>query len=146
MSNISLAVRHYMSNRLANLRENQDITEVVTIFTERNLFGGVVVDNLGNLIGILSVTDCIDAALRAGNHSGWRGTVGERMSRDIRTVDAEDNILDVAKMFNHPIEFVSPRPGDRSSGLADISSAKNILGYTPRYNLSEYINEQMRKV
>jgi predicted transcriptional regulator len=99
MSNISLAVRHYMSNRLANLRENQDITEVVTIFTERNLFGGVVVDNLGNLIGILSVTDCIDAALRAGYHSGWRGTVGERMSRDIRTVDAEDNILDVAKMF-----------------------------------------------
>ncbi|QTR51326.1 CBS domain-containing protein [Candidatus Thiothrix anitrata] len=99
MSNISLAVRHYMSNRLATLRENQDITEVVTIFTERNLFGGVVVDNLGNLIGILSVTDCIDAALRAGYHSGWRGTVGERMSRDIRTVDAQDNILDVAKMF-----------------------------------------------
>jgi len=58
----------------------------------------------------------------------------------------ERSVLDVAKMFNHPIEFVSPRPGDRSSGLADISSAKNILGYTPRYNLSEYINEQMRKV
>ena len=99
MSKISLSVRHYMSNRLATLHENQDIREVVTIFTEHNLFGGAVVDNLGNLVGILSVTDCIDAALRAGYHSGWRGTVGERMSRDIRTVDAEDNILDVAKMF-----------------------------------------------
>ena len=88
MSKISLSVRHYMSNRLATLHENQDIREVVTIFTERNLFGGAVVDNLGNLVGILSVTDCIDAALRAGYHSGWR-----------RTVDAEDNILDVAKMF-----------------------------------------------
>ena len=99
MSKISLSVRHYMSTRLATVHENQDIREVVTIFTERNLFGGAVVDNLGNLVGILSVTDCIDAALRAGYHSGWRGTVGERMSRDIRTVDAEDNILDVAKMF-----------------------------------------------
>ena len=99
MSKISLSVRHYMSNRLATLHENQDNREVVTIFTELNLFGGAVVDNLGNLVGILSVTDCIDAALRAGYHSGWRGTVGERMSRDIRTVDAEDNILDVAKMF-----------------------------------------------
>ena len=99
MSKISLSVRHYMSKRLATLHENQDIREVVTIFTERNLVGGAVVDNLGNLVGILSVTDCIDAALRAGYHSGWRGTVGERMSRDIRTVDAEDNILDVAKMF-----------------------------------------------
>ena len=36
----------------------------------------------------------------------------------------EHSVLDVAKMFNHPIEFISPRPGDRSSGLADASSAK----------------------
>jgi predicted transcriptional regulator len=99
MAEVSLSVRHYMSNRLASLYEKQDIREAVKIFTERNLFGGAVVDNLGNLVGILSVTDCIDAALRSGYHSGWRGTVGERMSRDIRTVDAEENILNVAKMF-----------------------------------------------
>jgi CBS domain-containing protein len=88
-----------MSNRLATLNEKQDMREAVKIFTERNLFGGAVVDNLGNLVGILSVTDCIDVALHSGYNSGWRGTVGERMSRDIRTVDADDNILDVAKMF-----------------------------------------------
>jgi predicted transcriptional regulator len=99
MSNISLSVRDYMSNRLANLYEKQDIREAVKIFTERNLFGGAVMDHLGNLVGILSVTDCIDVALRSGYHSGWRGMVGERMSRDVRTVDADDNILDVAKMF-----------------------------------------------
>lgn len=99
MADVSLSVRHYMSNRLATLYERQDIREAVKVFTERNLFGGAVLDNLGNLVGILSVTDCIDVALRSGYHSGWRGTVGERMSRDIRTVDAEDSILDVAKMF-----------------------------------------------
>lgn len=99
MSNVSLSVRDHMSNRLATLREKQDIREAVKIFTERNLFGGAVVDNRGNLVGILSVTDCIDVALRTGYHSGWRGTVGDRMSRDIRTVDADDNILDVAEMF-----------------------------------------------
>ncbi len=99
MPNVSLSVRDYMSNRLASLREKQDIREAVKIFTERNLFGGAVEDNRGNLVGILSVTDCIDVALRSGYHSGWRGTVGERMSRDIRTVDADENILTVAKMF-----------------------------------------------
>lgn len=99
MAEISLSVRHYMSSRLATLYERQDIREAVKIFTERNLFGGAVMDNRGSLVGILSVTDCIDAALRSGYHSGWRGTVGEKMSRDIRTVDAEDSILDVAKMF-----------------------------------------------
>lgn len=101
MPNVSLSVRDYMSNRLATLHEKQDIREAVKVFTDRNLFGGAVVDNVGNLIGILSVTDCIDVALRSGFHSGWRGTVGDRMSRDIRTVDADDNILDVAKMFMH---------------------------------------------
>ena len=99
MPNVSLSVRDYMSNRLASLREKQDIREAVKIFTERNLFGGAVEDNRGNLVGILSVTDCIDVALRSGYHSGWRGTVGERMSRDIRTVDADENNLTVAKMF-----------------------------------------------
>ncbi|WP_028489553.1 CBS domain-containing protein [Thiothrix lacustris] len=99
MPSVSLSVRDYMSNRLATLNEKQDMREAVKIFTERNLFGGAVVDNLGNLVGILSVTDCIDVALHSGYNSGWRGTVGERMSRDIRTVDADDNILDVAKMF-----------------------------------------------
>ncbi|UJS24569.1 CBS domain-containing protein [Thiothrix winogradskyi] len=99
MAEVSLSVRHYMSNRLATLYENQDMREAVDIFTDRNLFGGAVMDNRGNLVGILSVTDCIDAALRSGYHSGWRGTIGEKMSRDVRTVDAEDSILDVAKMF-----------------------------------------------
>ena len=99
MPNVSLSVRDYMSNRLATLNEKQDLREAVKVFTERNLFGGAVMDNLGNLVGILSVTDCIDVALRSGYDSGWRGTVGERMSRDLRTVDADDNILEVAKMF-----------------------------------------------
>lgn len=99
MQNVSVSVRDYMSNRLATLREKQDIREAVKIFTERNLFGGAVVDNLGNLVGILSVTDCIDVALKSGYDSGWRGTVAERMSRDIRTVDADESILKVAKMF-----------------------------------------------
>lgn len=55
----------------------------------------------------------------------------------------EYSILDVAKMFNHQIEFIPQRPGDRPSGLADITLAKDILGYTPKYNLLEYINEKI---
>ncbi len=99
MPSVSLSVRHYMSNRLATLYENQDIREAVQIFTERDTFGGAVVNHLGNLVGILSVTDCIDVALQSGLNVDWRGTVGEKMSRDVRTVDAEENIFNVAKMF-----------------------------------------------
>ncbi len=99
MPKVSLSVRDHMSNRLATLFEHQDIREAVQIFAERNMFGGAVVNHLGNLVGILSVTDCIDVAMNSGWNVDWRGTVGEKMSRDVRTVDADEDIFKVAKMF-----------------------------------------------
>ncbi len=95
----SLSIRAYMSSRFATMTENQDIQEALRLFTERDLYGAAVVDNLGNLVGILSVTDCIDQALKSGYNPGWHGTVGSLMSPDVRTVDIDDNIVDVAKMF-----------------------------------------------
>ena len=99
MPKVATSVRDYMSSRVATLRENQNIREAVEVFTRNNVFSAVVVNNLGNLIGIVSVSDCIHIAMKAGYHNGWRGTVGELMSRDVRTVDADDNVINVAKMF-----------------------------------------------
>ena len=52
----------------------------------------------------------------------------------------EYSVLEVAAMFNQPIEFIPPRPGDRPRGLADIAHTKEVLGYNPKYNLKEYID------
>lgn len=94
-----LQVRNYMSTRFATLSENQDISEAITLFTERNLFGAAVLDNLGNMVGILSITDCLGEAIREGFDAGSHRKVSALMSRDVRTVDVDDNIMDVAKLF-----------------------------------------------
>lgn len=94
-----LQVRNYMSTRFATLSENQDVSEAITLFTERNLFGAAVLDNLGNMVGILSVTDCIGEAIREGFDAGSHRKVSALMSKDVRTVDVDDNVLDVAQMF-----------------------------------------------
>ncbi|CAA6825012.1 MAG: Signal transduction protein [uncultured Thiotrichaceae bacterium] len=94
-----LQVRNYMSTRFATLSERQDISEAITLFTERDLFGAAVLDNLGNMVGVLSVTDCIGEAIREGFDAGSHRKVSALMSKDVRTVDADDNILDVAKLF-----------------------------------------------
>lgn len=134
MAESSLSVREYMSNRLAILQEKQDIREAVQIFTERDLFGGAVLDNRGNLVGILSVTDCIDVAIRSGYHAGWRGTVGERMSADVRTVDADESILAVAKMFmGNPYRRYPVMDDNRVVGVItrlDVLKALKKLGET----------------
>lgn len=49
------------------------------------------------------------------------------------------SILEIAKAFNHPYEFIPPRRGDRPKGLANISHAKKILGYKPTMDVVDYI-------
>jgi CBS domain-containing protein len=58
-----------------------------------------VVDQQGNLVGLLSEKDCMRIALHAGYHSEAAGTVAEYMHTEVKTVDAERNIVDVAMMF-----------------------------------------------
>lgn len=94
-----LQVRNYMSPRFATVSEGQDISEAISLFTERNLFGAAVLDNLGNMVGILSVTDCIGEAIKEGFDAGSHRRISTLMSRDVRSVDVDDNILDVAQMF-----------------------------------------------
>ncbi|MEZ5536415.1 MAG: CBS domain-containing protein [Thiolinea sp.] len=94
-----LQVRNYMSRRFATLSEGQDVSEAIKLFTERDLFGAAILDNLGNMVGILSITDCIGEAIKEGFDAGAYRKISTLMSRDVRSVDVDDNILDVAKMF-----------------------------------------------
>ncbi|MEN9434175.1 MAG: hypothetical protein RLZZ422_1764 [Pseudomonadota bacterium] len=99
MPKVPTSVRDYMSSRVATLREDQNVREAVDVFTKYNVFSAVVLNNLGNLVGIVSVSDCIHVAIKSGYHAGWRGTVKEIMSPDVRTVEASENIMNVANMF-----------------------------------------------
>ncbi len=49
------------------------------------------------------------------------------------------SILEIAKAFNHPYEFIPPRKGERPSGLADIEQTKHELGYQPEHDIMNYI-------
>ena len=51
----------------------------------------------------------------------------------------EFSILEIAEAFDHPYVFISPRPGDRPNGLADISFTKERLGYNPKHKIMDYI-------
>jgi UDP-glucose 4-epimerase len=51
----------------------------------------------------------------------------------------EYSILEIAAAFDHPIEFIPPRPGDRKNGLAHIEHTSKTLGYKPTVNVIEYI-------
>ena len=61
--------------------------------------GAPVVDKRGNLVGILSERDCIKVALNASYYSEKGGKVSEFMSQEVKTINADASLLDVAEMF-----------------------------------------------
>lgn len=99
MTTPSLYVRDYMSSRFGTVQQDQDIREALQLLTEKDFYGAAVLDQLGNLVGIISVTDGIDFALKTGFDPNWRGTVGHLMATDVRTVEVNDNVMDIAERF-----------------------------------------------
>jgi len=95
----SSTVQAFMSSQTLTLKPDMDVLEAVRILTERGLPGAPVVDDLGNLVGLLAEKDCLEAVLKASYYEEWGGHVSEFMQKDVQTVDAELSIFDVAQLF-----------------------------------------------
>lgn len=99
MTPTSCLVKDYMARTLITFKPDTDVLDAVHELVKNRIAGAPVVDDEGNLIGMLSELDCMKVALNAGYHSHWGGPVSEFMSSDIKTVDAEMNIIDLAQVF-----------------------------------------------
>ena len=95
----SLNVGDYMTRSIMTFRPEQDVIAAARILAQRGFSGAPVVDDTGNLAGILSDTDCIRAMVKFGFDPDWRGLVSEFMSPNVETVELDDSILDVAQRF-----------------------------------------------
>ena len=94
-----VTVRDYMSAALITFTPDMDILAAINQLIEKRISGAPVVDRQGNLVGVLSEKDCLRVALHASYHGESTGTVAEYMHGEVKTVDAEANIADVAAMF-----------------------------------------------
>ena len=81
-------VRDYMATNLVTLTPEMEILRAVHLLLEHEFGGAPVVDNIGNLVGILTEKDCMKVVLNAGYHSEYGGRVAEFMSHDIKTMTA----------------------------------------------------------
>lgn len=95
----SLTVKEYMSKNIATLSPDTDIFEAIKMLVTNRISGAPVVDKRGNIVGILSDRDCLRVALNV-SYYGERGrAVGDYMERDVRVVDPDTSIIEVADMF-----------------------------------------------
>jgi len=95
----NVKVRDCMTAELITLDPSTEILRAVHTLIDNDIAGAPVVDNNGDLVGMLTERDCIEVLLQAGYHSEHGGPVSEYMSRNVECVEAEDNIVDAAKLF-----------------------------------------------
>ncbi|MGQ9425583.1 CBS domain-containing protein [Gilvimarinus sp. F26214L] len=93
----SIEVRDYMNPDPVKIDAGADVFEAISLIREHRISGLCVVDAEGQLVGVLSELDCLEAILSAAYDERTAvGTVGEYMTRDVVTANVNDDILKVA--------------------------------------------------
>ena len=99
MTEKSCLVKDYMAKTLVTFKPDTDVLDAVHVLVHNRIAGAPVVDDAGNLLGMLSELDCMKIALHAGYHGDWGGPVSDYMSDGVVTVDADMSIIDLAEEF-----------------------------------------------
>ena len=92
-------VKDYMSGDLVTFAPDTDVLDAIHELLKHRISGAPVVDNFGNIVGMLSEFDCMPIVLASGYHGDPGGPVSDLMETDVKTVDASMSIFDLAELF-----------------------------------------------
>lgn len=84
------------------------------------------------------VSDIIEANIAAMDYAG-------ELRGEIFNIGAGHNysINDIAQMISTQHQYIPDRPGEARETLADNTKAREILGWSPKYSLEDYIRESL---
>lgn len=94
-----ITAKEYMAANLVTFKKDQDMMSAIHKLLENSISGAPVIDNTGNICGLLSEKDCLKVALNSGYHGQHTGSVGDYMTTAVVTVEGDTSIMEVAKMF-----------------------------------------------
>jgi len=95
----SLKVKDYMATKLVTLEQQTNVVEAMAILLERGISGAPVVDDQGQLVGMLSEADIIQIIVQDSYYDESQGIVSDYMHAPVDTVDPEADIYSVAGQF-----------------------------------------------
>lgn len=92
-------VADVMATDLVTFRPDTRLFEAIRVLLDRRISGAPVVDDDYNLIGILSRKDCLKIAFVAGYHADWDGWVRDFMVTEVKTLEADTDLITAAQIF-----------------------------------------------
>lgn len=96
-----VSVEDYMSTKLITFHPDQLMEEVIETLLRYKISGGPVMDDDGELVGVISEGDCMKEVVggKYNNMPNLMGRVKEHMTAGVISISPETNIFDAAKMF-----------------------------------------------
>jgi len=111
-----------MRTDVLRLRPEMAIREAVAQMLDTGSPAAPVVDETDSLLGIVTQKDCFHSALYASYYQRWSGTVEERMSREIHTLDIGTDFVTAAEAFiARPYRSYPVMQDGRLAGMLDRS-------------------------
>jgi CBS domain-containing protein len=96
---MSATISDYMSTELVSFSPDEDIIEAMRRLLHWQLSGAPVIDEAGQMVGILSQKDCMAIVYNAAYHQDFGGQVNQYMSRQVEHMDAHSSVVDAAEKF-----------------------------------------------
>jgi CBS domain-containing protein len=120
-----ITVADYMTERLVTLSTDMDVYVAIKKLLDHKITCAPVVDQRGHLLGMFSEKDGMRVFLESVYDQGMSGKVGEFMSKDAISVDAESSIVELAEKFLP--SMVRSFPVFRDNELVGIISRTDVL-------------------
>lgn len=96
-----------MTRKLIILSPETDIYEAIHVLIKKGISGAPVVDDQGNLMGMLSELDCLRVMTQGAFEGLPEGKVVDYMTCPVTTIKPEASIIDVVTVFmKNPIRRV----------------------------------------
>ena len=93
----SVDISDYMIHRPVKIHAEDEMSTAIGLVLDNKISGICVVNQQGDLVGVLSEMDCLKAILAATyNEHGDLGTAGDYMTTDVEYCDIHADLVDVA--------------------------------------------------
>jgi CBS domain-containing protein len=93
------AVKDIMTKKLITFQPDMRVIAAIESLLKHKISGAPVVDENGNLVGVLSEIDCMSTIIQDLYYSDSGGSVRDFMSTEITTVNSEMGLVDLAEIF-----------------------------------------------
>jgi CBS domain-containing protein len=120
-----ITVADYMSKRLVTLAKDNDVVDAVRKLLDHKITSAPVVDQRGHLLGMFSEKDVMNIVLETVYNQSMSGKVGDYMTKEVISVDAESSIVDLAEKFQQ--SSVRSYPVFQDNDLVGIVSRTDVL-------------------